>query len=143
MLKVASMVVMMCATGSSAWAFSAGDTTDTAGSTATADTTDTASTPIVDSTPTGPTGITGLETADETALDTGTGKGTTDTDDSGDGFTTYVEDTYTCPDCLGAADLAGDPGGSPCGDCTTGSAPPWLAVMALLGLARRRRAPHA
>jgi len=86
---------------------------------------------------TGATGDTGTTTIDPTPTTGGfttgdSGVGTTTTT----GLTTDTDND--CYDCYAASDLAGDQGGSPCGDCTTGSASPWLATIALLGLVRRR-----
>lgn len=74
---------------------------------------------VVITDPTDPTDPTGTGTVTTTSV-------TTDTD-------------IDCPDCVGASELAGDEGGSPCGDCTTGGASPWLGLVALVGLVRRRR----
>lgn len=57
--------------------------------------------------------------------------------------TTGTTDTGTfCDDCVGAAGLAGDPGGSPCDEgCSTGGrgAAAWLALPLLLAFRRRSR----
>lgn len=78
----------------------------------------------------GHTGGTGEETGN---LHTGTATGTTWYDHSAPEF---------CDECVGAAQLAGDDGGSPCDEgCSTGgrSGLGWLAAPLLL-MVRRRRA---
>jgi len=107
---VTSLVVLMLGTTPSAMAFYGGGT------------------PTADTSPTADTGPVDALTGD-------TGGLTIITTDSG----FAEEDDTACPNCLGAADLAGDAGGSPCGSCTTGSASPWLGLLAVLGLGRRRR----
>ncbi|MCA9568278.1 MAG: hypothetical protein KC656_10560 [Myxococcales bacterium] len=55
--------------------------------------------------------------------------------------TTTTHSTVFCDTCVGAAELAGDPGGSPCDDgCSTGGrgAAAWLVLPLLLAFRRRR-----
>ncbi|MCB9686647.1 MAG: hypothetical protein H6738_25480 [Alphaproteobacteria bacterium] len=57
------------------------------------------------------------------------------------GTTTATHSTPFCDECVGAAALAGDPGGSPCDDgCSTGGrgAAAWLVLPLLLAFRRRR-----
>jgi hypothetical protein len=90
------------------------------------------------------TGTTGSTSDTDTDTDTDSDSDTdTDTDsDTGDTSATTptdtgILDTYSaCTDCLGAADLAGEPGGSPCN--VVPMSPSWLLVFALVALGRRR-----
>ena len=93
----------------------------------------------------------GTTAGDEaTGTDSGTGSGTADTGETGTveetggttGWTTTTtHSTVFCDTCVGAAELAGDPGGSPCDDgCSTGGrgAAAWLVLPLLLAFRRRR-----
>lgn len=65
-------------------------------------------------------------------------------DTGGPAYDTYDTGyTYACTDCAGAANLAGDDGGSPCseGCSSTGAGLPGALIVApALGVAARRRA---
>jgi hypothetical protein len=81
---------------------------------------------LVDSggSPTTPTG--GTPTATATGSTGGTG-----------GFGYDTGGVY-CVDCKTAAELAGDPGGSPCSGCSTAT-PPWIVLpLGLLAFRRRK-----
>ncbi|MBX2796016.1 MAG: hypothetical protein KTR31_00065 [Myxococcales bacterium] len=50
------------------------------------------------------------------------------------------DDNEGCDDCKTASELAGDPGGGPCGSgCATSSGTPAAAALLLLAVAARRR----
>lgn len=125
---IGSMVMMVCLGGVPAHAFTGAGGADTA--VRYPETADTA-VPTDPSTP-APTADTGQVTGGTTPTNGTTTYGTTT-------YGTTTTEVELCYDCIAASDLAGDEGGSPCGDCTTGSASPWLGLIALFGLVRRRR----
>jgi MYXO-CTERM domain-containing protein len=123
---IGTMVMMACLALAPAHAVTGGGPSGATGDTG-------ATTPTVATAATGTTGATG-----DTAIDTIDTDEPTTTDSATTGGS-GIADTDTCLDCYVASDLAGDEGGSPCGDCSTGGGSPWLAGLALIAVMRRRR----